>query len=66
MVTSNQHCNAIKKYIGENSREYAEALYFKAKAMIMDPEAPPGQAMSTIKRSIKIWKNIPLSGGPKD
>ena len=32
----------------------------------MDPDAPPNQAMSTIKRSIHIWKNIPLSGGPKD
>ena len=66
MAISNQHCNAIKQYIGESSREHAEALYLKAKAMSMDPDAPPDQAMNTIKRSIHIWKNIPLSGGPKD
>ena len=66
MAISNQYCSAIKQYIGETSREHAEALYLKAKALSMDPETPPTQAMSTIKRSIHIWKNIPLSGGPKD
>ena len=32
----------------------------------MDPNAPPNDAMSTIKSSIHIWRKIPLSGGPKD
>jgi len=48
------------------STAFAEALYLKAKAIYSDPEAPPSSALATIKKSIHIWKNTPLKGGPKD
>ena len=48
------------------STEYAEALYLKAKAYYQDKNTPNAVAMTTIKKSIHIWRNTLLTGGPKD
>ena len=55
-----------KEYNGEQSTEYAEALYLKAKALYLDKESHNEISFLTIKKSIQIWKNTPLSGGPRD
>lgn len=48
------------------SRDYGEALYVKAKAIMADPEVLASSAMVTVKKSIHVFRNIPLTGGPKD
>lgn len=66
LETSQEHCEVIKEFKGDRSTEYAEALYLRAKAQFMDPSTPTSIAFSTIKKSLFIWKNTPLTGGPKD
>ena len=60
------HCEVIKEHRGELSTEYAEALYLKAKALFVDPDSHNESAFLSIKKSLHIWKNTPLSGGPRD
>lgn len=48
------------------SRDYGEALYVKAKAIMADPDALASAAMVTTKKCIHVLRNIPLTGGPKD
>ena len=48
------------------SSELAEALYLKAKALLNDEDSPNTTAFATVKKSLHIWTNTPLTGGPKD
>ena len=66
LQTADDFCNATKSICGELSREYAEALYLKAKAQYNDPMTLTSSAMSTVRKCLHIWKNTPLSGGPND
>ena len=66
LQTAREFCDLVKSHRGPMSREYAEALYLKAKALFIDPESPTSTAFTTVKKACHIWKNIPLSGGPKD
>eukprot|EP00353_Schmidingerella_taraikaensis_P002191 CAMPEP_0185599486 /NCGR_PEP_ID=MMETSP0434-20130131/82736_1 /TAXON_ID=626734 ORGANISM="Favella taraikaensis, Strain Fe Narragansett Bay" /NCGR_SAMPLE_ID=MMETSP0434 /ASSEMBLY_ACC=CAM_ASM_000379 /LENGTH=195 /DNA_ID=CAMNT_0028228901 /DNA_START=1337 /DNA_END=1920 /DNA_ORIENTATION=- len=66
MEAANDYCSATKSDFGEMSQEYAEALYLKSKAQFNDPGTMLGQAMATCKKCLHIWKNTPLTGGPKD
>lgn len=66
LKTSQEQCEVIKECRGEMSTQYAEALYLRSKAQFQDPNTFTTIAFATIKKSLNIWKNTPLTGGPKD
>ena len=56
----------LKETRGEMSTDYAQALYMKAKAYFQDENTPDTLALTTVRKSINIWRNTPLTGSPKD
>jgi len=63
--TAFSHCETVKKLLGDMSTEYAQALYLKAKSLYLDPSQTE-RSLETIRQCLHIWRNTPLSGGPKD
>ena len=63
LETSRAHSKVSKEHCGDQSIEYASALYLEAKILHSD-ELTKSMAFSTVKKSIQIWKNTPLTFGP--
>ena len=59
------YCRASQEHYGDESLEYAKALYFKAKTQHFNA-LTRSLALETVKNSIDIWTQIPLNKGSQD
>ena len=59
------YCLASSEYFGSESKEHAKALYFKAKTQYYN-QVTKSLALDTVRKSIEIWNQIPLTKGSQD
>ena len=63
---ANQLCEHHKKYFGDESVQYADSLYLKAKVDYKSDSVPPEEVFKSLSEAIRISKTIPRSFGPSD
>ena len=65
LETSREQSRLSKEHCGEDSKEYAVALYFEAKSLNYQ-QLTKSMAFTVVKKSISVWKKIPATQGVQD